>query len=128
MKIRKGFVSNSSSSSFICDVSGEVQSGWDLLLSDAEMYKCEMGHIFCEDYIVKDAYEKYCKENEENEDFDDRYDLPKECCPICSFKYIMDKQAVLFLLKKCNVTMEDIEKEIKDTFKDYKEFSYSLKD
>jgi len=50
MKIRKGFVSNSSSSSFICDVCGQDASGYDMSLSDAEMYECENGHIFCEDH------------------------------------------------------------------------------
>ena len=35
MKIRKGFVSNSSSSSFICDVSGEEHQGMDIGLEGA---------------------------------------------------------------------------------------------
>lgn len=48
MKIRNGFVSNSSSSSFTCDVCGETYSGWDACLSEAEMYECENGHTFCE--------------------------------------------------------------------------------
>ena len=55
MKIRVGFVSNSSSSSFICDVSGEVVSGWDIGLSDAEMYQCEKGHTFLIEYAVCDV-------------------------------------------------------------------------
>jgi len=37
MKIRQGFVSNSSSSSFTCDVCGEEVSGYDVCLSEAEM-------------------------------------------------------------------------------------------
>lgn len=52
MKIRKGFVSNSSSSSFICDVCGQDVSGYDMSLSDAEMYQCENGHTFCEDHAI----------------------------------------------------------------------------
>lgn len=48
MKIRTGFVSNSSSSSFICKVCGETQSGMDMSLSDAEMMECENGHTFCQ--------------------------------------------------------------------------------
>lgn len=54
MKTRKGFVSNSSSSSFICDVSGEIVSGWDMCLSEAEMSECTHGHTFGNDYIAMD--------------------------------------------------------------------------
>lgn len=52
MKIRSGFVSNSSSSSFICDVSGEIVSGWDMSLHDAEMSECVNGHTFSDEYMV----------------------------------------------------------------------------
>lgn len=70
MKVRKCFVSNSSSSSFVCDVCGHDESGWDLGLRDAGMYECVNGHVFCEghvkeipwtvirDFVVKDL-EKY---------------------------------------------------------------------
>ena len=51
MKFRKGFVTNSSSSSFICDVCGHDVSGWDMCMSEAEMVECENGHTFCEDHI-----------------------------------------------------------------------------
>ena len=54
MKKRIGFVSNSSSSSFICDVCGEEASGWDLGLSEAEMYECQNGHVFCESHVEED--------------------------------------------------------------------------
>ncbi|MBU2515918.1 hypothetical protein KJ966_31760 [bacterium] len=47
MKIRNGFVSNSSSSSFVCNICGETESGWDLSLSEADMMMCEHGHVFC---------------------------------------------------------------------------------
>ena len=52
MKIRNGFVSNSSSSSFICDVSGTDASGWDMCLEEANMYQCENGHTFLREYAV----------------------------------------------------------------------------
>jgi hypothetical protein len=50
MKIRNGFVSNSSSSSFICDVTGGIESGWDATLSDIGMCCCREDHTFYEDY------------------------------------------------------------------------------
>jgi hypothetical protein len=54
MKIRNGFVSNSSSSSFICDYCGNNQSGWDLCLSDAEMHYCNNGHYVCDSHLKTD--------------------------------------------------------------------------
>jgi hypothetical protein len=46
MKLRYGFVSNSSSSSFVCDICGEIESGMDACLSDFEMSRCINGHEF----------------------------------------------------------------------------------
>src|SRR5512135_424322 len=48
MKTRNGFVSNSSSTSFTCDVCGEEASGMDLSCSEAGMVECLNGHTFCE--------------------------------------------------------------------------------
>lgn len=62
MKIRTGFVSNSSSSSFICDVCGNDYTGYDASLEDAGMYECEHGHTFCEDEALGDPFD-YTKED-----------------------------------------------------------------
>lgn len=72
MKFRKDFVTNSSSSSYVCEICGRVESGWDLGLSEAGMIECVNGHIFCAD----DALERPSKkemiqmilENEWNKD------------------------------------------------------------
>ena len=48
MKYRKSFVTNSSSSSYICDICGENVSGWDMSLGEAEMIECVNGHTMCE--------------------------------------------------------------------------------
>jgi hypothetical protein len=53
MKIRRGFVSNSSSSSFTCDVCGNTESGMDASLSDFDMSQCEHNHTFCNDHQSK---------------------------------------------------------------------------
>jgi hypothetical protein len=52
MKIRNGFVSNSSSSSFTCEVCGETVSGMDMSRSESGMVECENGHTFCESHEV----------------------------------------------------------------------------
>ena len=50
MKIRNGFVSNSSSSSFVCDVCGSTESGMDASPHDFDMETCCGGHTFCMDH------------------------------------------------------------------------------
>ena len=52
-KIRLGFVSNSSSSSFICCLSGEEMSGRDISLSDCGMTQCSNGHVIMEEYKLE---------------------------------------------------------------------------
>lgn len=57
-KIRLGFVSNSSSSSFVCDVCGYETSGYDMCLSEAGMVQCENGHELCEEHLLKPLKEQ----------------------------------------------------------------------
>lgn len=56
-KYRLGFVSNSSSSSFVCDVCGFEASGWDMCLSECEMFECENGHTLCNEHMIKPTKE-----------------------------------------------------------------------
>lgn len=60
MKTRTGFVSNSSSSSFVCNVCGTAESGMDASPSDFEMSECTNGHIFCNSH-AEDLFVDYDK-------------------------------------------------------------------
>lgn len=72
MKFRKDFVTNSSSSSYVCEVCGRTESGFDLCLSDAEMMECVNSHTFCREEALKRPSKKdlikMILENEWNKD------------------------------------------------------------
>ena len=52
MKIRNGFVSNSSSSSFVCEICNMKQTGWDISLEEVDMSCCENNHTFCNSHLL----------------------------------------------------------------------------
>lgn len=70
VKYRKDFVTNSSSSSFVCDVCGAEASGFDMCLSDAGMYRCVNDHTFCEDEAIEASAQEMIDSILEMEFFD----------------------------------------------------------
>lgn len=134
MKIRHGFVSNSSSSSFVCEVTGRVEAGYDMPMEDAEMVECTNGHIFSEDLFVPsenikslDGFREYINETDGNDD-DWRYEIPAENCPICSMAYIAPEKIIKYIFLDAEVSLDDIKKEIVDKFKNVKELDEFLKE
>jgi len=112
MKIRIGFVSNSSSSSFICNITGEEYTSMDPSMIDAEMCVCENGHIFLDEFLVGDfkKFEDY--DDTENEE-DWRNNVPIENCPICSFQYIENDLCVEYIKNVYNMTSDEVFKYMK---------------
>ena len=158
MKIRNSFVSNSSTSSYICDVCGEEKAGRDLCLSEAEMFQCTMGHTVCEScwpgnpfyhlrhasreeqikFLQEDAPSWYNKDNYEEMDqrdleacLDDalsdvRHEMPSSFCPCCKLEIITEDDEILYLRARCNMSKEEVHKEIRAQFDDRKDMMEKL--
>lgn len=116
MKVRKGFVSNSSSSSFICEVCENVESGYDASPSDVGMCECENGHTLCQSCVP---------------DFDSielkKGFIPSNQCPICGFTNVSKTELLACALKRLGVSQEEFEKQIMAQFDSYVAFKDFIK-
>lgn len=121
MKSRNGFVSNSSSSSFMCLSCGEIESGMDLCLSDAGMMECVHGHIFHQSCIKKvdpaiDLSEESC------------YEVDEEKCPFCTMKSISDHDLLQFLKLQSSFTSDqEVIAKVKELYGTLENFHTDLK-
>jgi len=135
MKLRTMFVSNSSSSSFVCDICNETFNGYDGDYGDIKEVTCEGGHSFCDEHISEKDIERYIKNRLEASDIgkDEKemleeakeensletmmdyysYELPFELCPICNFKIISDLDLVDYLIKTTGISKIEVFDEIK---------------
>jgi len=133
MKIRQGFVSNSSSSSFVCLVSGEVEGGYDMSLSEAGMCECVNGHVFCEQYrlvkppVVQGLDIEDHDEDDELYDEDPNYEVPANQCPICTLNKITDTDLLVYAIKKNNWDRKQIEANLRADFINYQAFQMGMK-
>lgn len=53
MKKRSGFVSNSSTSSYVCEICHVARSGWDASPWDLGFRQCANGHVFCDTHSLE---------------------------------------------------------------------------
>jgi hypothetical protein len=109
MRIRIGHVSNSSTTSFTCEVCGEEWVGWDSVsMNDVGFYRCVHEHTICEGHLlvgVDDALEESMTD-EERDDYGDGGYLPERCCPICQFEEISMHDLVSHLLRETKVSWD----------------------
>jgi len=134
MKIRNGFVSNSSTSSFTCDICGEVYTGWDASPSES-VYGCSIcvnDHTMCNSHIDTSSFDtdddmvngcehefnreeyKYCPECGEPAMIEnDESGISEKNCPICQFKYYSENEMVTYLEKTRKVSKDTVFKKVK---------------
>jgi len=112
MKSRSGFVSNSSSTSFICDVCGVTSEPTWEGVREAGMYNCVRGHTFCEEHLTK-SIAQTDDASEDEEVWIDEYELPEEYCPICQFQELSEWDTARYLEKVHGISREEVFKEIK---------------
>lgn len=109
MKIRTGFVSNSSSSSFCCPVCNIVESGWD-------------GEYDIPTFTCDDCWETMCGEHVGYDEEEDTHS-----CPLCSLEVITDSQ-LLEYIEKVNpkLSLDGVREEIKKKYKSVDAFHKAL--
>ena len=116
MKVRNGFVSNSSSSSFICEVCNGTESGWDACMSEVEMFECANGHTLHES--CSPNFETPT-EDDDSYDEDWRYSHEITQCPICSMHNVPYGIQARYLLAKVGMTSDTLGAELREKFESY---------
>ena len=111
MKIRNGFVSNSSSSSFVCCACGHTESGMDASPRDLGFVQCPNGHVLCEDDLTTTDAEIISR-NDDDDGYRE-YDIEESSCPVCNFIVLSDEDTATYLLKKYGISRDDVFAEIK---------------
>ena len=143
MKIRTGFVSNSSTTSYTCEICGATEAGSDSCgIEDYGFCMCVNEHTICQEEAIGEP--------------DTFYEMAEEHCPICQFqaisnadvgrlfvrergitraeafeevkkvnkrrKKLYDTEYVQYVCQKLNLTEEMILKELKEKFGTYSKF------
>jgi hypothetical protein len=119
MKIRAGFVSNSSSSSYICEVCGDTFEAWDEGISRFHLVQCNQDHLFCECHRINPnpdgTYIMYEEEGEDNQ-------IDSIHCPICQMQEITNDMVLTYLIHKSGMKFNEVKDEMKKSFETFEEF------
>ncbi len=117
MKKRMGFVSNSSTSSFVCFICEEGSIDYE----HEDSCECEKGHTFHGKCASKlGGKYKIFKEHYldiEEKALNDNFLVKKEFCPLCNFDVITDEEILAYLVKN-GISKDEIRAKIKTMFKD----------
>lgn len=113
MKYRTTFVTNSSSSSYICDICSECDCGRDLSIRDTNMIQCKNGHTLCQNHL-KNINDIDLDQYDEDSGESFRSELPAKYCPICKFEKVASLSIVKYLIKTGK--LDDITNEIKTAY------------
>ena len=126
MKIRTGFVSNSSSTSFTCEICGRTEQYYDSQsFEDFDFVRCENEHGFCVEELIGEV------ETREDENYGGDCVLEKNC-PICQFKAISNSEVGKYIQKEHGITREEAFDDIKKinkrrkVLKDFDYIKYSF--
>lgn len=120
MKTRNGFVSNSSTSSFVCTVCGTVEGYSDCIgAEDMGISACEHGHEFCHEHLLPIG--------DNDEHGSEYYEVPSSRCPICTMTAIDAYEEVMFLRKVLGWKEGEVLEQVKIRCKDYDEFQAFIK-
>lgn len=136
MKVRCGFVSNSSTSSFVCDICSEKYTGWDASAYDEgwDCSICPNNHTFCNSHLndfglkhvdviqpvingCEHVFDRekmnFCpecgaKSKVKDEDCYMEGTIDSSACPICLLLTYSNSQMVRYLGKTRDVTKEEV--------------------
>ena len=152
MKIRTSFVSNSSSSSYVCDITGEAFEVNDGCFWDVGLRHCVNGHTYKEEFALASIAENLTKDDmlkalEERTDSKreckrlrdltidelraeyrevtgtDGEEVPENCCPICTLNEVPIPLLVAYLLKEARATRKETTEIIKHRFGTFDKFA-----
>jgi RNA polymerase subunit RPABC4/transcription elongation factor Spt4 len=127
MKVRIDFVTNSSSTSFVCEICRHAEEITDWYDTNV-ILQCKNGHCFCPDHLDKPrlnlAIECISKSLDEgNDGF-----IADEMCPLCMLEEITNDMVLEYIEGMNLLDIEKIKKEIPKKFGTYENMFKSIRE